>query len=572
MAFLELDTSKVKTPWYGSYEDIPEHLDYPDYSIYETIRRTCEKYPNEIAYDYFNRKVTYGDFLKEIDMIAKSFVAIGVKKGDKVTLVMPNTPEAIISFYALNKIGAISNMVHPLSSQNEIRHYIELSKSVAVLTIDATFATVYNIVPGTTVQNIIVASPSNSMIYMKPIYKTTQLTSNRIPREKGIIKWWRFRRLGRKVDYGVDEYTDGSYPATILYSGGTTGKPKGIVLSNLNFNALALSSLTFVKIGVGDKILAIMPIFHGFGLGVCVHTCMSVGAQSILIPRFDNKKFHKLLKKHKPTVLAGVPTLWEAMINNPKMKNMDLSFLKIMISGGDSLSVSLKHKMDAFLKEHNADIQVMEGYGLTECVTGSCLNPQYRCKDGSVGIPYPDIFYKIVKPNTCKDIPYGEEGEICLSGPTVMLEYLDEPEETANTLKVHEDGLTWLHTGDLGHMDEEGWVYFKLRIKRMIVSNGYNIYPSQLENIIDAHPNVSVSTVIGIPHPYKREVAKAFIVLKDGIEPTDEVKQNIYNYCKQNIAKYALPKEFEYRDELPKTLVNKVDVIRLREESINGAN
>lgn len=572
MAFLELDTSKVKTPWYGSYEDIPEHLDYPDYSIYETIRRTCEKYPNEIAYDYFNRKVTYGDFLKEIDMIAKSFVAIGVKKWDKVTLVMPNTPEAIISFYALNKIGAISNMVHPLSSQNEIRHYIELSKSVAVLTIDATFATVYNIVPGTTVQNIIVASPSNSMIYMKPIYKTTQLTSNRIPREKGIIKWWRFRRLGRKVDYGVDEYTDGSYPATILYSGGTTGKPKGIVLSNLNFNALALSSLTFVKIGVGDKILAIMPIFHGFGLGVCVHTCMSVGAQSILIPRFDNKKFHKLLKKHKPTVLAGVPTLWEAMINNPKMKNMDLSFLKIMISGGDSLSVSLKHKMDAFLKEHNADIQVMEGYGLTECVTGSCLNPQYRCKDGSVGIPYPDIFYKIVKPNTCKEIPYGEEGEICLSGPTVMLEYLDEPKETANTLKVHEDGLTWLHTGDLGHMDEEGWVYFKLRIKRMIVSNGYNIYPSQLENIIDAHPNVSVSTVIGIPHPYKREVAKAFIVLKDGIEPTDEVKQNIYNYCKQNIAKYALPKEFEYRDELPKTLVNKVDVIRLREESINGAN
>lgn len=572
MAFLELDTSKVKTPWYGSYEDIPEHLDYPDYSIYETIRRTCEKYPNEIAYDYFNRKVTYGDFLKEIDMIAKSFVAIGVKKWDKVTLVMPNTPEAIISFYALNKIGAISNMVHPLSSQNEIRHYIELSKSVAVLTIDATFATVYNIVPGTTVQNIIVASPSNSMIYMKPIYKTTQLTSNRIPREKGIIKWWRFRRLGRKVDYGVDEYTDGSYPATILYSGGTTGKPKGIVLSNLNFNALALSSLTFVKIGVGDKILAIMPIFHGFGLGVCVHTCMSVGAQSILIPRFDNKKFHKLLKKHKPTVLAGVPTLWEAMINNPKMKNMDLSFLKIMISGGDSLSVSLKHKMDAFLKEHNANIQVMEGYGLTECVTGSCLNPQYRCKDGSVGIPYPDIFYKIVKPNTCKEIPYGEEGEICLSGPTVMLEYLDEPKETANTLKVHEDGLTWLHTGDLGHMDEEGWVYFKLRIKRMIVSNGYNIYPSQLENIIDAHPNVSVSTVIGIPHPYKREVAKAFIVLKDGIEPTDEVKQNIYNYCKQNIAKYALPKEFEYRDELPKTLVNKVDVIRLREESINGAN
>ena len=568
MAFLDIDTSKVKTPWYGSYKDIPKHLDYPDYSLYETMRRVCEKYPEKIAYDYFNRKVTFKHFLKDIDTAAKSYVAIGVKKGDKVTIVMPNTPEAIISFYALNKIGAIPNMVHPLSSQNEIKHYIELSKSVAVLTIDATFSTVYNIVPGTTIQNIIVASPSNSMRYMKPVYKATQINSNWIPREKGIIKWWRFMRLAKKVDEGVDAYTDGSYPAAILYSGGTTGKPKGIVLSNLNFNALALQSVKLVDANSDDKLLAIMPIFHGFGLGVCIHTVLSVGGQSILIPRFDNKNFHKLLKKHQPTFLAGVPTLWEAMINNPKMKNMDLSFLKVMISGGDSLSVSLKRKMDAFLKEHNASIQVREGYGLTECVTGTCLNPSHINKEGSVGIPYPDTFYKIVKPGTSEEVPYGEEGEICLSAPTVMLEYLDEPEETANTLKVHDDGLTWLHTGDLGYMDEEGWVYFKLRIKRMIVSNGYNIYPQQLENIIDAHPNVSTSCVIGIPHEYKREVAKAFIVLKNGVEPTAEVKQNIINYCKQNIAKYALPAEFEYRDELPKTLVNKVDYTRLKEESM----
>ncbi len=568
MAFIDIDTSKVKTPWYGSYEDIPKHLDYPDYSLYESIRRVCEKFSENIAYDYFNRKVTFKHFLKDIDTAAKSYVAIGVKKGDKVTIVMPNTPESIISFYALNKIGAIPNMVHPLSSQNEIKHYIELSKSVAILTIDATFSTVYSIVPGTTIQNIIVASPSNSMRYMKPVYKATQITSNRIPREKGIIKWWRFMRLAKKVKRGVDAYTDESYPAAILYSGGTTGKPKGIVLSNLNFNSLALQGVQFAKANSEDRLLAIMPIFHGFGLGVCIHTVLSVGGQSILIPRFDNKNFHKLLRKHKPTFLAGVPTLWEVMIKNPKMKDADLSFLKVMISGGDSLSISLKRRMDAFLKEHNSDIQVREGYGLTECVSGTCLNPSHMNKEGSVGIPYPDTYYKIVKAGTSEEVPYGEEGEICLSAPTVMLEYLDEPEETENTLKIHDDGLTWLHTGDLGSMDEEGWVYFKLRIKRMIVSNGYNIYPQQLENVIDAHPNVSVSTVIGIPDKNKREVAKAFIVLKNGVEPTDEVKQNIYNYCKQNIAKYALPKEFEYRDELPKTLVNKVDYTRLKEESM----
>ncbi len=563
-----IDWDNIDTRWYGSYEDMPKSLEYPDYSLYEAIVQSTMKYPKNIAYNYFGVKVNYMDFLKQIDDAAKSFKKLGIKKGDKVTICMPNTPEAIITFYALNKIGAIANMVHPLSAQNEIKHYLKVSESVAVLTIDLAYNIFKRISCETMVRNIIVATPSESMPkYMKVLYRLTQ-PKVEVSEDKNTITWNDFIKLGKKISYDTNENTDGQYPAAILYSGGTTGKPKGIVLSNLNFNALALQGLAFAGASKEDSLLAIMPIFHGFGLGVCVHTVFSLGASNILIPRFEVKKFHKLLKKYKPTFLAGVPSLWESMIKNKYMESVDLSYLKVVISGGDSLSVSLKRRMDQFLKDHGATIQVRECYGLTECVTGTCLNPVHMCKEGSVGIPYPDTFYKIVKPGTTEKVAIGEEGEICLSAPTVMLEYLNEPEETANVLKVHEDGLKWLHTGDLGYMDEEGWIFFKLRIKRLIVSNGYNIYPQQLENIIDAHPYVHVSTVIGIPHPFKIKVPKAFIVLKNDVVATEEVKNSIRDYCKKNLAKYAIPYEFEYRDELPKTLVNKVDYTLLEKESI----
>lgn len=558
----------IDTRWYGSYGDMPKSLDYPDYSLYEAVVQSTMKYPKNIAYNYFGVKVNYMDFLKQIDDVAKSFKKLNIKKGDKVTICMPNTPEAVITFYALNKIGAIANMVHPLSAQNEIKHYLKISESVAVLTIDIVYDIFKRISCETMVKNIIVATPSDSMPkHMKVLYRITQ-PKVKVSKDRNSITWNDFIKLGKSISHDTNENTDGQYPAAILYSGGTTGKPKGILLSNLNFNSLALQGLAFAGADHTDSMLAIMPIFHGFGLGVCVHTVYSLGATNILVPRFDVKNFHKLLKKYKPTFMAGVPTLWESMIKNKKMDSVDLSYLKVVISGGDSLSVSLKRRMDQFLKDHGATIQVREGYGLTECVTGTCLNPVHMCKEGSVGIPYPDTFYKIVKPGTTEKVDIGEEGEICLSAPTVMLEYLNEPEETDNVLKIHKDGLKWLHTGDLGYMDEEGWVYFKLRIKRLIVSSGYNIYPQQLENIIDNHPYVHVSAVIGIPHPYKMQVAKAFIVLKNDVVATDEVKNSICDYCKKNLARYAMPYEFEYRDELPKTLVNKVDYTLLERESI----
>lgn len=237
-----------------------------------------------------------------------------------------------------------------------------------------------------------------------------------------------------------------------------------------------------------------------------------------------------------------------------------------MFSGGDSLSIELKKRFDKFLHDHGATVSVREGYGTTECVTASCLTPIHKQKEGSIGIPFPDTYYKIVKPGTQEEVPYGEEGEICLSGPTVMLEYVNHPEETAQTKQTHADGLAWIHTGDLGMMDEDGFIYFRQRIKRMIVTNGYNVYPSQLENILDGHDYVHLSCVIGVKDPIKMQRVKAFVVLKPGYQPTEACKKELLDYCRKHIAKYAMPSDIEFREELPKTLVGKVAYRVLEEE------
>ena len=405
--------------------------------------------------------------------------------------------------------------------------------------------------------------------YMKKIYQSTKGKSIILEKSENVISFKKFLQGGTKQEVSNTHFA-GNNVAAILYSGGTTGYPKGIELTNLNFNALAMQGFeACVCMKEGDRVLAIMPVFHGFGLGICIHTVQYFGGTSILLPQFSAKTFDRLLKRYRPNAIAGVPTLYEALLRNKKLDGYDLSYLKCAISGGDSLSVSLKKKIDTFFREHGADIQVREGYGLTECVTGSCLTPVDYYREGSIGIPYPDTYYKIVKPETTEEVPYGTEGEIVISGPTVMKGYLNQEEETADTLKVHEDGLTWLHTGDLGYMDEDGFIYFKQRLKRVIVSSGYCIYPQYIENVIDAHPDVLMSCVIGIPHPYRVQVAKAFVVLKNGVEPDENTLQSIRQHCEKNLAKYSWPAAYEFKEELPKTLVGKVaynELIREEQE------
>ncbi len=564
---------QVKKPWFKYYGCVPETLEYPDCTMEEAVEQVAREYPDYIAYDFMGKKTTYSDAIRDIRSAAKALKALGVKEEDRVTICMPNTPQTVSMFYAANMIGAIANMIHPLSSENEIAFYLNDSKSKVAITLDQFFPKFQAIKEKTGLETLIIASVADALGPVKKVgYKLTLGKKiAKVPETDWTITWKQFIKNGDGViEYRVPRRAEQG--AAILYSGGTTGKTKGILLSNLNFNALGRQIIaTNPMFEPGDKMLAIMPMFHGFGLGVSIHSMLVSGGRCILVPRFTPKTYAELLEKHKPNFIAGVPTLFEALLRLDGIDDLDLSCLKGMFSGGDSLSVELKKRIDKFLKQHKATIEVREGYGTTECVTASCLTPYNMSREGSIGIPFPDTFYKIVKVGTEEELPYGEEGEICLAGPTVMVEYCNHPDETAQTLRKHEDGRTYVHTGDLGVMDEDGFIYFRQRIKRMIVTSGYNVYPSQMENVLDAHEAVHMSCVIGVPDPYKMQKIKAFVVLKPGYEAGESMKKQLLEYCSKHVAKYAMPYDIEFREDLPKTLVGKVAYRVLEEDELKKA-
>ncbi len=560
----------AKTPWKDYMGDVPMHLDYFQGSMYEAIAAIAKKYPNNVAFDFMGKSTTYTELVQQIETCAKALKTLGIRPGEKITIAMPNCPQAIYMFYAINRVGAIASMIHPLSAEKEIEFYLNDSDSVAAITLDQFYGKFAAIRKNTGIQNLIITSVADAL---SPVMKVGYaLTQGRkiapLPKDAPVILWKDFKALSNcGHEYAVKR--EAKDPAVILYSGGTTGTSKGIVLTNLNFNALGQQVVaTNQMFRPGDKMLAAMPIFHGFGLGVCIHTMLSQGGRCILVPRFTPKTYAKDLVKHRCNFIAGVPTLYEALLRLPDMDGADLSCLKGVFSGGDSLSIELKKKFDKFLYDHKAVIQVREGYGTTETVTACCLTPSHIYKEGSIGLPFPDTYIKIVEPGTDKEVPYGEEGEILLAGPTVMMEYMHHPEETAQTLRTHEDGLTWVYTGDLGTMDDQGFVYFKGRAKRMIITSGYNVYPAQLENILDAHEFVQMSCVIGLPDPYKMQKVKAIVKLAAGVEPTEATKQAIMDHCRKNIAKYAMPYDIAFREEMPKTLVGKVAYRVLEEEEL----
>lgn len=556
-------------PWLSSYGDRMFNLEYPKGSISDKVLETADKVPSNVALSYMGVKTTFKALKQKVLETAAAYTALGVRPGDKVTICLPNVPQAVFSLYALNYIGAIASMIHPLSAEGEIIFYIKTAGSRFCITLDQ-FAEKFNeVLKKTDLEKLIITGAEDELNFVKKsAYRLFIKTKKQKSVKTGgkMILWSDFIKAGKKAVVTAAHKKDVD-PAVILFSGGTTGVTKGIMLSNLNFNALACQTIEIAHYPVrGAKMLAAMPVFHGFGLGVCIHTMMVAGGTSILVPRFNVKSYAELIMKNRPNFIAGVPTLFEALTRNQYLDKADLSCLKGVFSGGDSLSVELKKKFDAFLKSHNCSVRIREGYGTTECVTASCLTPYDKEKEGSIGIPYPDTYYMICKPGTTEPCDANEDGEICLRGPSVMLGYLDRPQETSDTLRMHADGHVWLHTGDLGFMDEEGFIFFKQRIKRMIITSGYNVYPSQIENIIDGHPAVQMSCVIGVKDPYKMQKVKAFVVLKEGYNPDDTVKNDILEYCKKNIAKYAMPYDVEFRSELPKTLVGKVAYTVLEKE------
>ena len=566
-----METITAKTPWKDHLNGLPFHLDYFQGTMYEGIKNAAEAYPNNVAFDFMGSSTTYRKMLTEIQRCARSLRTLGVREGDRVTIALPNCPQAIYAFYALNCIGAIANMVHPLSAEKELEFYLNESESITVITLDQFYNKFEAIRNNTSIVNVVLASIKDEL--SRPLRAGYMLTEGRkiqkIPKDAPVIRWNEFMSIGKACFWNYETHKDPDDTAVILYSGGTTGTTKGIELTNMNFNALAAQIVGVNQMfKPGDKMLAAMPVFHGFGLGVCIHSMLFNGGRCILVPRFTAQSYAKLITKYQCNFIAGVPTLYEALLRLPSMEKANLSCLKGVFSGGDSLSVELKKKFDQFLYDHQATIQVREGYGTTETVTACCLTPPTMSKEGSIGVPFPDTYIKIVKPDTDEELPYGEEGEILLSGPTAMKCYRNKPEETAKTLRHHSDGLTWVYTGDLGIMDDEGFVYFRGRSKRMIVSSGYNIYPAQMENILDANKMVHMSCVIGVPDDYKMQKVKAFVVLKPEYPANEETWLRLMAYCKKHIAKYAMPYDIEFRENLPTTLVGKVAYRILEEEEL----
>ena len=550
----EIGENKEK-PWIKYYTRTPESLNYYQGSMYDYVKESAIKNEKRTAYTYYGLGVSYRGFLRRVDRIAAALTQFNIVENECVTICMPNTPESIALIYAINKIGAIANIIHPLSSTKDIKRALDETNSGVLFCSDSSMQNARDI----KVKHFILVPNSTSLIKVKKMIYNIKESVN-LKLGKNMISWSDFISYKTLDDpYKKRKAND---PAAIIYSGGTTGKPKGIILSNLNFNAMALQTMNVCDgLNPGSSVLAALPIFHVFGLALCIHTTLVCGMTAILVPKINTKKINSELKKYKPNIYPAVPSLLTMSLKGVDPGSSGLKDIKTVVVGGDYLSPQTKAEFEKFLKDHGSNGVVKVGYGLSEasgfCCSTAPIEEKY-VQNGTLGVPNPDIIVKAFEPNSDIEKSYNDVGEICVTGPTIFMGYINEDKETKNTLVKHTDGKTWLHTGDLGYIDKNGFVYYTSRLKRMIISNGYNIYPIELEEIIKKCKYVEDCTVVAVPHKIKSQTPKAVIVLKKDVEDTLAVRSEIRKYCMDNIARYAIPTEFEYRKDIPKTAIGKV--------------
>lgn len=550
----EIGENKEK-PWIKYYTRTPESLNYYQGSMYDYVKESAIKNEKRTAYTYYGLGVSYRGFLRRVDRIAAALTQFNIVENECVTICMPNTPESIALIYAINKIGAIANIIHPLSSTKDIKRALDETNSGVLFCSDSSMQNARDI----KVKHFILVPNSTSLIkFKKMIYNIKE--SGNLKLGKNMISWSDF--ISYKILDDPYKKRKANDPAAIIYSGGTTGKPKGIILSNLNFNAMALQTMNVCDgLNPGSSVLAALPIFHVFGLALCIHTTLVCGMTAILVPKINTKKINSELKKYKPNIYPAVPSLLTMSLKGTDPGSSGLKDIKTVVVGGDYLSPQTKAEFEKFLKDHGSNGVVKVGYGLSEasgfCCSTAPIEEKY-VQNGTLGVPNPDILVKAFEPNSDIEKSYNDVGEICVTGPTIFMGYINEDKETKNTLVKHTDGKIWLHTGDLGYIDKNGFVYYTSRLKRMIISNGYNIYPIELEEIIKKCKYVEDCTVVAVPHKIKSQTPKAVIVLKKDVEDTLAVRSEIRKYCMDNIARYAIPTEFEYRKDIPKTAIGKV--------------
>ena len=561
-------------PWLKYYTDEQISEIAPKMTVYECMHANNKDHLDDIAFEYYGNKITYRKLFSNIDRAQKSFEEMGIKKGDIVTICSITTPEIIYSFYALNKIGAISNMIDVRYTKQAIEEFLNEVESKYFITLDICYPKIEDILDKTKVEKTILVSPINSIPKLLKVgAKISDFVKGKklsIPYSESIIDWNNFI-YDKDITNANSISFDENQPVAIVHTGGTTGIPKGVLLSNENFvNAAIQIKNSSVKADRNYKFLNIMPPFIAYGIVLGLNTPITLGWNTTVIPQFDANKFDELLMKHKPNGIMGVPAYWETVMKSKKMQTEDLSYIKNILLGGDRIKPEFEKRLNNFLLEHNCDAGVGKGYSMTEASACATFSTKEANELDSVGIPLTKTVISIFEPGTTKELPYNEVGEICIKTPTMMLKYFGKEEETNKVKVMHDDGY-WIHSGDLGYINENGILFVKDRIKRMIIRSGFKVFPSEIENLFIKHPYVESCAVVGIPDEVDVTAPKACVVLKEEYRNQSEETQAqlLDMFENSTLPPYFKPIKFDFRDKLPLTDIGKVDFVSLQEEEKN---
>lgn len=555
-------------PWVKFYDGYGPDNEVPDLTLYEWFRQTAGQYPDNIAIVYQNIRMTYRQLIREVDACASALMGLGIRAGDSVMVSLPNIPNVLILFFAINRLGARAVMTHPLATAEELKDFATQTNSHWVFGIDMFMRSVLPLLDLPDMHQVVICGADDYLGLATTIgYRLTKGRGvAKVPTNHPGVMSWRRLMAGSVPLTSYKRMIDPMDGAVVLFTGGTTDLPKGIEHSAHTFNALVVSIALVLGIVPENSTLAILPAFHGYGLGLCMYGTLVVGATVLLEPEVGTKPFMNALLKHKPSYIAGVPTLYQALLKLDNLDKVDFSQLRGAYSGGDTLTPDLKRRFDEVLMSHGSHVELEEGYGLTECVAVVVSPPVGQYRPGSIGVPSPGVLATIVKPGTIEELPTGSEGEICLQTEQTMIRYINDEEATAKALRRHDDGLTWLHTGDVGSMDEDGFIYFTGRIKRLVKVSGVAVFPAQVDKVLEDHPSVKEACSIGVPDEYQMSSIKAFIALADGVQPSEALKAELRAFAKARLMTWSVPRTIEFRDALPHTKYGKVAYKDLEEE------
>lgn len=553
-------------PWLKYYDQKFIDQTLPALSAFEYVCQRSKNHLNDTALDYYGRKFAYADLIVNVKKTAAALRGAGVKKGDIITVVSIMTPEIIALFYAADMMGATLNLVDPRYSVEGIREYIEEVDSHLLVCLNVVYERCRQAAKRTNVEKVIVLSPADSLPPVMAVgYKLTTPDKNKYA--SNVIRWKQFIKGGEGQSTAAEPY-DPDHACVVVHTGGTTGSPKGVMLTDDCFNGIALQFQAYPKLfHRGQKLMNIMPPFIAYGFACGIHLPLVLGFTVIIIPNLDPAKLGSLVLKHKPEHMFGVPTHYQQLASDPKLRDKDLSFIINYAAGGDSLSRGAEQTVNDFLAAHGARYPIAKGYGMTEVSSAATVAAGLDNKPGSVGIPMVNTVVAAFEPGTDQELPIGQRGELCISGPCLMKGYYNKPEETAILLRRHPDGRVWAHTGDMGYLDEDGFVFLDSRIKRMIIRHdGFKVFPSMIENVVSRHPAVHQCSVVGCAdkdHTQGR-LPFVYIVLKsDTTAKKKQVIRELERMCAEELPEYVQPVAYKFISSMPMTPVGKVDYRQL---------